>query len=130
MRPLQFKSKTTLIVAKFIGANNFSEIAKCSTAHSWSLMTHHCLTSFLFDTNKAHKIIILVRALLKTKEKRFSIQYKFALSRNPQSRPAPGIKNVRNLRCYSNAACLAVLVVLTCPAASGPTWFAWLGMGA
>jgi hypothetical protein len=98
--------------------------------HHSPLITHHRSTPFLFDTNKAHKIIILVRALLKTKEKRFSIQYKFALSRNPQSRPAPGIKNVRNLRCYSNAACLAVLVVLTCPAASGPTWFAWLGMGA
>jgi len=31
---------------------------------------------------------------------------------------------------YTNAACLALLVVLTCPAASGPNWFAWLGMGA
>src|ERR1700688_2388013 len=48
------------------------------TDHS-SLFTHHCLTSFLFDTNKAHKIIILVRALMKTKEKQFSIRYKFAL---------------------------------------------------
>jgi glucokinase len=34
---------------------------------------------FLFDTNKPHKIIILMRALLKTKEKQFSIQYKFAV---------------------------------------------------
>jgi hypothetical protein len=34
---------------------------------------------FLFDTNKAHKIIILTRTLLKTKEKRFSIRYKLAL---------------------------------------------------
>ncbi len=34
---------------------------------------------FLFDTNKAHKIIILTRTPLKTKEKRFSIRYKFAL---------------------------------------------------
>jgi len=34
--------------------------------------------SFLFDTNKARKIIILMRALMKTKEKQFSIRYKFA----------------------------------------------------
>jgi hypothetical protein len=34
---------------------------------------------FLFDTNKPHKIIILTRTPLKTKEKRFSIRYKFAL---------------------------------------------------
>ena len=33
---------------------------------------------FLFDTNKPHKIIILTRAPLKTKEKRFSIRYKYA----------------------------------------------------
>jgi len=31
---------------------------------------------------------------------------------------------------YRNAACLALLVVLTCPAASGPNWLAWSGMGA
>src|SRR5271170_3491651 len=34
---------------------------------------------FLFDTNKPHKIIILMSALLKTKEKQSSIRYKFAL---------------------------------------------------
>ena len=34
---------------------------------------------FLFRTNKPHKINILPRALLKTKEKQFSIQYKFAV---------------------------------------------------
>ena len=46
----------------------------------------HCLTHrhspnapFLFDTNKPNKIIILLRALLKTMEKQFSIQYKFAV---------------------------------------------------
>src|SRR5271156_5624350 len=33
---------------------------------------------FLFDTNKPHKIIILMSALLKTKEKQSSIRYKFA----------------------------------------------------
>jgi hypothetical protein len=37
------------------------------------------IATFLFNTNKAHKIIILVRALTKTKEKQISIQYKFAL---------------------------------------------------
>src|SRR5271163_735460 len=36
------------------------------------------LTPFLFDTNKTHRIIIPLRALLKTKEKQFSIRYKFA----------------------------------------------------
>ncbi len=34
---------------------------------------------FLFDTNKPNKIKILLRALLKTMEKQFSIQYKFAV---------------------------------------------------
>src|SRR5580704_1196452 len=34
---------------------------------------------FLFRTNKPHKINILSRAVLKTKEKQFSIQYKFAV---------------------------------------------------
>jgi len=37
------------------------------------------IAPFLFDTNKANKIIILTRALMKTKEKQFSIRYKFAL---------------------------------------------------
>jgi hypothetical protein len=37
------------------------------------------IATFLFDTNNAHQIIILVRASMKTKEKQFSIQYKFAL---------------------------------------------------
>ena len=36
----------------------------------------------------------------------------------------PGTKNVLNHCCHSNAACLAVPVVLPCPAASGPNWFA------
>jgi hypothetical protein len=40
------------------------------------LLTNH---AFLFDTDKPHRITIPLRALLKTKEKRFSIQYKFAL---------------------------------------------------
>jgi hypothetical protein len=47
--------------------------------HHLSLITHHCLTSFLFDTNKPHKIIILARLPMKTKEKQRSIRYKFAL---------------------------------------------------
>src|SRR3984885_15616809 len=41
-----------------------------------SLLTNH---EFLFDTNKPLKITILLSAPLKTKEKQFSIQYKFAL---------------------------------------------------
>ena len=45
---------------------------------------------FLFDTNKAHKIIILMRALMKTKEKQFSIRYKFAYrgTGNPACAPS------------------------------------------
>ncbi len=46
--------------------------------HYFSLITHHCLTSFLFDTNKPNKIITLMRAPLKTMEKLFSTRYKFA----------------------------------------------------
>jgi hypothetical protein len=88
------------------------------------------ITSFLFNTNKAHKIIIPPSALLKTKEKQFSIQYKFALREIRRVFPLAGMKNVRNFRCYNNAACLAVPAVLSCPAASGPKWFARLGMGA
>jgi hypothetical protein len=89
-------------------------------------LTHHYSRTepFLFDTNKAHKIIILVRALLKTKEKQFSTPYKFAPRRIGTVSPVTGTKNVLNHRCHSNAACLAVPVVLTCPAASGPNWFA------
>ncbi len=98
--------------------------------HHSSLNTHHCLTSFLFDTNKPHKIIVLVSGPMKTKEKRFSIRYKFvprdicdlSLLPRPRTSPASGAR--------PNAACLAVPVMLTCPAASGPNWFAWLGMGA
>ena len=42
-------------------------------------LTHHRLTAFLFNTNKPHKITVPKRTLLKTKEKQFPIQYKFAL---------------------------------------------------
>jgi hypothetical protein len=46
--------------------------------HHLSRFTHRCLAPFLFRTNKPRKINILPRAPLKTKEKQFSIQYKFA----------------------------------------------------
>jgi hypothetical protein len=98
--------------------------------HHSPLITHHRSTAFLFDTNKARKIIILVRALLKTKEKQFSIQYKFASRDNASLALVRERKNVPHLQRARNAACLAVLVVLSCPAASGPNWFACLGMGA
>jgi hypothetical protein len=52
--------------------------APLSTHHS-SLNAHHCLAPFLFDTNKPHKIIILVGIPMKTKEKPRSIRHKFAL---------------------------------------------------
>jgi|HubBroStandDraft_6_1064221.scaffolds.fasta_scaffold15389_8 hypothetical protein len=42
--------------------------------HHSSLIPRRRLASFLFNTNKAHKIIILMRTLMKTKEKRFSIK--------------------------------------------------------
>src|ERR1700678_1365557 len=42
-------------------------------------LTHHYLSSLLFRTNTPHRIPILLRPLLKTKEKGFSIQYKFPL---------------------------------------------------
>jgi hypothetical protein len=52
--------------------------APLSTHHS-SLTPHHRLTPFLFDTNKPHKIIIRVSLPMKTKEKQFSIRYKWSL---------------------------------------------------
>jgi seryl-tRNA synthetase len=55
-------------------------IATFSRISAPLLTNHHSpIAPFLFNTNKAHKIIILVRALMKTKEKQFSIQYKFAV---------------------------------------------------
>jgi hypothetical protein len=66
----------------------FSYVLRSKNHHSRvtyrasSFTNHHLLLTnhaFLFDTNKPHRIIIPLRALLKTKEKRFSIQYKFAL---------------------------------------------------
>jgi hypothetical protein len=47
--------------------------------HHSSLIASHCVTPFLIDTNKTHRIITLTKALAKTKEKRFSIRYKFAI---------------------------------------------------
>ena len=45
-----------------------------------AVTTHQSpITPFLFDTNKTHRIIIPPRPLLKTKEKQFSIRYKFAV---------------------------------------------------
>ena len=60
--------------------SNRLKTSNCSArfAHARRI-THRCPTPFLFDTNKPHKIIILPSALLKTKEKQFSIQYKFTL---------------------------------------------------
>jgi hypothetical protein len=112
----------------FLIATKYDSSARASALH----VTDHDLriASFLFDTNKAHKIIILMRALLKTKEKQFSIRYKFALREINRVSPGARMQNVRNFRCHSNVACLGVPVVLTSPAASGQKWFAWLGMGA
>ena len=92
-----------------------------------SLLTNH---EFLFDTNKPRKITILLSAPLKTKEKQFSIRYKFASRHIADLDLAPGRKNAPHFQRARNAACLAVLVVLSCPAASGPNWFARFGTGA
>ena len=46
--------------------------------HRSSLISHNCLTPFLFNTNKTNRIIIPMRAPLKTKDKRFSIPHKSA----------------------------------------------------
>src|SRR5580704_9077981 len=66
--------------------SNRLKTANCSArfAPTWRI-THRCPTPFLFDTNKPHKIITPPSALLKTKEKQFSIQYKFAVPRNARS---------------------------------------------
>src|ERR1700733_2555956 len=70
-------------------ALNFSnrlKTANCSARFSQARrITHRFPTPFLIDTNKPHKIIIRRSALLKTKEKQFSIQYKFAVPRNARS---------------------------------------------
>jgi glucokinase len=70
------QTRKLFLVASF---SAISTPAPRPTHHS-SIITHHCLTSFLFDTNKTHKIIILVRALMKTKENQFSTRYKFAVA--------------------------------------------------
>jgi len=54
------------------------------------------IAPFLFDTNKPHKIIILTRALMKTKEKQFSIRYRFAL--RSIGLPAAGGKSCKSPR--------------------------------
>jgi hypothetical protein len=73
-------------------------------SHHSPLITHHCLTPFLFDTNKVHKIIILLRALLKTKEKQFSIRYKFAL----RGKSSPAAEAILPLACLPEAGLCAV----------------------
>jgi hypothetical protein len=67
-----------------------------------------------------------------------SNQIKCAQARLPML-PAPRTANHQSLLTnhqspitthHTNAACLGVPVMLSCPAASGPNWFAWLGTGA
>jgi len=135
-------------------------------AHHSPLISHHCLTPFLFDTNKAHKISILTKALMKIKEKQFSIRHKCphrgtatlacperprrgcalrfwvrALWHPHQNKcahaslpmlPVPrGTNHQSPITTHrTNAACLGVPVMLSCPAASRPKWFAWFGSGA
>src|SRR5271154_1832163 len=97
------------------------------STHHLSLITHHCFTQFRFATNRIRKIV----ALMKTKEKPRSIRCKFPScaigvpAAATQCRPVPGTRNFPCFRRNRIAACLGVLAVLTCPAASGPIWFAW-----
>jgi hypothetical protein len=113
--------------------------------HHSSRITHPRLTPFLISTNKPPRITIPLRAPLKTKEKQFSIPYKFAVASIglpaacrptlPATRGTNHDSQVTNhdspitTHC-TNATCLAVPVMLSCPAASGPIWFAQLGTGA
>ena len=55
---------------------------------------------FLFDTNKIHKINNLMKALMKTKEKQFSIRYKFAL----RSTGLPAVRR-QDCLCYRDSFC-------------------------
>ncbi len=72
--------------------------------HHLSLLTRDFLTSFLFDTNKPNKIIILVSRPMKTKEKRVSIRYKFGIRGIALRRlTTPAISN-RNTPEFRNAA--------------------------
>jgi hypothetical protein len=75
-RPNSFSANTKCISNRYNWSNSHSRAA----LHS-SLVANAChrLTSFLFDTNKPRKIIILVSLPLKTKEKQFSIRYKWRL---------------------------------------------------
>src|SRR5271154_4982857 len=58
-------------------------IASFSAVSAPHFANHHSpIAPFLFRTNKPHKISTLPRAPLKTKEIKFSIQYKFAIPRN------------------------------------------------
>ena len=115
-----------------------------------AVTTHQSpITPFLFDTNKTHRIITLPRPLLKTKEKQFSIRYKFAVGSIGNLACAPrfcigALRNQSNQTKSAQAglpmlpvprvaehesrftshesrltACLAVPAVLTCPAAWG-----------
>src|SRR5580658_10662633 len=63
------------LIASFSGVS----AAPPRLIHHKSPITHRRLTPFLFSTNKPHRIIIPMRAPLKTKDKQFSIQYKLTV---------------------------------------------------
>jgi hypothetical protein len=97
---IENKQQRPMLFASFSG---ISAPAPHLTHHS-SLITRHCLAPFLFDTNKPRKIIIPLRALLKTKEKQFSIRYKFAL----RGKSSPAAEAILPLACLPEAGLCAV----------------------
>src|SRR5579863_1508210 len=69
--------KNHFLIASFSGG--FAPARRGGPAPHHPTHRHSPIAPFLFNTNKPSKITTLSRALLKTKEKQFSIQYKFAL---------------------------------------------------
>src|SRR5277367_3822413 len=72
---IENKQQRPILIASFSAAS----APPPRVIHHSSLITHNRPTSFLFSTNKTNRIIVLIRAPMKTKEKQFSIPYKFAV---------------------------------------------------
>src|SRR5271155_417894 len=72
---IENKQQRPILIASFSAAS----APPPRVIHHSSLITHNRPTSFLFSTNKTNRIIVLIRAPMKTKEKQFPIPYKFAV---------------------------------------------------
>src|SRR5271170_5040605 len=109
-----------------------------------SLVTHHCLTPFLFDTN----VPIVAQPLspaLSVREGAVLLGFGFGRC-GIHTKTNAHRQDCLCYRCHAGritnhyspitthesrlTACLAVPVMLSCPAASRPKWFAWFGSGA